>query len=97
MTTAFDTTYFDRLILIKDNPKKKLAVLGLGVENWQFIAWAIQVIGIEPSQFILIDQRESLVIPSPYAELGDFSNTVYVGGLDYLKWFLRLIYSKIPH
>ena len=88
MTLTINTNYFDRLIEIKNDPTKKLAVLGLGVENWQFVSWAIEVAGLRAAQLILIDQRETLAIPPQYTNLENVNQAEYIGGSDYLKWFL---------
>ena len=91
MTLVNNTKYFDRLIEIKNDPTKKLAVLGLGVENWQFVSWAIEVAGLRAAQLILIDQRETLAIPPQYTNLENINQAEYIGGSDYLKWFLTNI------
>ena len=88
MTTDSSTRFFDQLLAIKNRPESRLAVLGLGVENWQFINWAIEVVGIRAAQLILIDQREPLVVPKQYADLLDIDQANFVGGAGYLQWFL---------
>ncbi len=88
MTLTINTNYFDRLIEIKNDPTKKLAVLGLGVENWQFVSWVVEVAGLKASQLILIDQRDTLVIPPQYSKLEKINQAEYVGGAGDLKWFV---------
>ena len=43
---------------IQKLPAASIVVLGLGVENRQFLEWAIKVVGLNPKTFILADQMQ---------------------------------------
>ncbi len=83
--------------LFDSNSKQKILILGLGLENLQFLDWLTKVIGFDPSRIILADKKERHSLPKEIIENYDLSQSSF--GKNYLNSLIRedlLVVIKSP-
>jgi UDP-N-acetylmuramoylalanine--D-glutamate ligase len=74
--------YLDKLLQLEKS--KKIAIIGLGQENLQFLNWLINTVKFDPSRILIADQKNiDLSLPVLKAFLSLNSN-IFSGG-EYLK------------
>ena len=61
--------YLEQLKLIKNSKDQKILVLGLGVENQQFLEWLLKIQDLSPDKIILADKKP---ITLEFAKVEDF-------------------------
>jgi UDP-N-acetylmuramoylalanine-D-glutamate ligase len=72
--------YLNQLLDFKQEGKS-IGIVGLGVENRQFLKWLIEVVGFSVNQIHLFDQNQ---IPSEILDKYSFDGSQTHTGLDYL-------------
>ena len=85
-------------IILNLKSDQKIALLGLGEENRQFLSWLIEVLKFNPSQIILADLNlKEIFEKNPYLNQINFNKENLYQQKNYLDFLKILLYKLSFH